>query len=138
VLWLDAAEHKYIEEVGTMNLFVQIGDVFITAPLEGSILNGVTRDSIITLLRDWNLEVVERPVGIDELERAHADGRLREVFGCGTAAVISPVGELGYRGKRLVINGKQPGAVSLRLFHELTGIQQGRIPDHRGWMVAVD
>jgi branched-chain amino acid aminotransferase len=138
VLWLDAAEHKYLEEVGTMNLFVQIGDVFITAPLEGSILAGVTRDSIIMLLREWNHEVVERPIGVDEIERAHADGRLREVFGCGTGAVISPVGELGHKGKRMVINGKHPGAVSQRLFHELTGIQQGRVADHRGWMVAVD
>jgi branched-chain amino acid aminotransferase len=137
VLWLDAAEHRYLEEVGTMNLFVQIGDVFITPPLEGSILDGVTRDSIMTLLREWKHEVVEHPIAIDELERAHADGRLKEVFGCGTAAVISPVGELGYKGKRMEINGKKPGAVAQRLFQELAGLQQGRIADTHGWMVPV-
>lgn len=138
VLWLDAAEHKYLEEVGTMNLFVQIGDVFLTPPLEGSILDGVTRNSILALLRDWRCEVIERPITVDELARAYAEGRLKEVFGCGTGAVISPVGELGYKDKRMIINDRRPGAMSQRLFHELTGIQQGRIPDHRGWLVAVD
>jgi branched-chain amino acid aminotransferase len=137
VLWLDAAEHKYLEEVGTMNLFVEIDGVFITPPLEGSILEGVTRNSIITLLRDWNREVIERPISVEEIERAHGDGRLQEVFGCGTAAVISPVGELGYRSKKLVINGKQAGEMARRLFQEFTGIQQGRIPDRHGWMVEV-
>lgn len=137
VLWLDAAEHRYLEEVGTMNLFVQIGDVFLTPPLEGSILDGVTRNSIITLLREWRYEVVERPIAIDEIRRAHAEGRLREVFGCGTAAVISPVGELGYKDQRLVINDKKPGAVAQRLFHELTGIQRGTIPDRHDWLVPV-
>jgi branched-chain amino acid aminotransferase len=137
VLWLDAAEHKYLEEVGTMNLFVDLGGAFVTPPLEGSILDGVTRNSIMTVLRDWNCEVVERPISVDELARAHAEGRLREVFGCGTGAVISPVGELGYKDKRLVINDRKPGAMCQRLFQELTGIQQGRIPDQRGWLVTV-
>lgn len=138
VLWLDAAEHRYLEEVGTMNLFVQLGDTFITPPLEGSILDGVTRSSILTLLREWRHEVVERPVAIDELRRAHAEGRLREVFGCGTAAVISPVGELGYKEQRLIINDKKPGPVSQRLFDELTGIQRGAVADRHGWLVPVD
>lgn len=138
VLWLDAAEHKYIEEVGTMNLFVNIDGVFITPPLEGSILDGVTRSSIMTILRDWNCEVIERPLAVDEIERAHAQGRLREVFGCGTGVVLSPVGELGYRDKRMVINDKKPGAIAQRLYAEITGIQQGRIPDTRGWLVQVD
>lgn len=137
VLWLDAAEHKYIEEVGTMNLFVEIDGVFITPPLEGSILDGVTRNSIMTLLREWNREVVERPIAVDEIAQAHAQGRLTEVFGCGTGVVISPVGELGYRDKRMVINGKKPGPMSQRVFDEITGIQQGRIPDTRGWLVPV-
>lgn len=137
VLWLDAAEHRYLEEVGTMNLFVAIGDALITPPLEGSILEGVTRNSILTLLREWKYEVIERPIAVDEIERAHTEGRLKEVFGCGTAAVISPVGELGYKDRRWIINDRKPGAMSQRLFHELTGIQQGRIPDHRGWLVAV-
>jgi branched-chain amino acid aminotransferase len=137
VLWTDAAEHKYLEEVGTMNLFVQIGDTFLTPPLEGSILDGVTRNSIITLLREWKYEVVERPIAVDEIVRAHGEGRLKDVFGCGTAAVISPVGELGYKDKKMVINDRQPGAMSQRLLQELTGLQQGRIPDHRGWLFAL-
>ncbi|WP_394824091.1 branched-chain amino acid aminotransferase [Pendulispora albinea] len=138
VLWLDAAEHKYLEEVGTMNLFVGIDGTFITPPLEGSILEGVTRNSIITLLRDWNYEVVERRLSIDEIQEAHTQGRLNEIFGCGTGAVISPVGELGHKDKRLSINDRKPGPVSQRVFEELTGIQQARIPDTRGWLVPID
>jgi branched-chain amino acid aminotransferase len=137
VLWLDAAEHKYLEEVGTMNLFVAIDGVYITPPLEGSILEGVTRNSIITLLREWNCEVVERRISVDEVERAHEEGRLGEVFGCGTAAVISPVGELGRRGKRMIIGDRKPGAMSQRLLDELTGIQQGRVADRHGWLLPV-
>lgn len=137
VLWLDAAEHKYLEEVGTMNLFVQIGDAFVTPPLEGSILDGVTRASIITLLRDWGHEVQERRISVDEVLRAHADRKLGEVFGCGTAAIVSPVGELGYKGERMVVNEQKPGVVAQKLFHELTGIQQGRVPDTRGWLLEI-
>jgi branched-chain amino acid aminotransferase len=137
VLWLDAAEHKYLEEVGTMNLFVEIGGTFITPPLEGSILDGVTRRSIMTLLREWNREVIERPISVDEISRAHGEGRLQEIFGTGTAAVISPVGELGYQSNRMVINDGRPGEMAQRLFHELTSIQQGRIADRHGWMVEV-
>jgi branched-chain amino acid aminotransferase len=137
VLWLDAAEHKYLEEVGTMNLFVDIDGVFLTPALDGSILDGVTRSSIITLLHEWNREVIERPISIDEIESAEAEGRLREVFGCGTGAVISPVGELGHKDKRMIINGKKPGPMAQRLFDELTSIQHGRVPDTRGWLVEV-
>jgi branched-chain amino acid aminotransferase len=137
VLWLDAAEHRYLEEVGTMNLFVQLDGTFITPPLEGSILAGVTRDSVITLLRQWGHTVLERPIGVDEIKQAHADGRLKEIFGCGTGAVISPVGALGYRDQRLVINDRKPGATSQRLFAELTGIQQGRILDTHNWLMDV-
>jgi branched-chain amino acid aminotransferase len=138
VLWLDAAEHKYLEEVGTMNLFVEIDGVFRTPALEGSILAGVTRSSIIQLLREWGREVVEGPIAVDELVAAHARGKLTEIFGTGTAAVISPVGELGHQDRRLVINDKQPGPMALRINDELTGIQQGRIADTRGWTTIVD
>jgi branched-chain amino acid aminotransferase len=138
VLWLDAAEHKYLEEVGTMNLFVEIGGVFITPPLEGSILEGVTRNSIITLLREWGQTVLERPVSVDEIAAAHAQGKLGEVFGCGTGAVISPVGELGFAEKRIAIHGGTAGPMSKRLFEELGGIQQGKIPDRHGWMTPID
>ncbi|HVR01409.1 MAG TPA: branched-chain amino acid aminotransferase [Polyangia bacterium] len=138
VLWTDAANHRYFEEVGTMNLVVRIGDEFVTPPLGGSILSGVTRDSIITLLRDWGMPVSERPIAIDELLAAHRNGALREVFGCGTAAVITPVGELGWRGEKLVINGGQAGEMARRLYDAITDIQYGRAPDKHGWMTLVD
>jgi branched-chain amino acid aminotransferase len=138
VLWTDAAEHRYFEEVGTMNLMVRIGDEFITPPLGGSILAGVTRDSVMTLLRGWGLAVSERPLAIDEVLAAHRNGALREVFGCGTAAVITPVGELGWRGEKLVINGGQAGEVARRLYDAITDIQYGRAPDPHGWMTLVD
>ena len=137
VLWLDAAEHRYLEEVGTMNLFLRIGDELITPPLHGSILPGVTRDSVLRVLRDWGLRVSERDVSLDEVRQAHAAGELREVFGCGTAAVISPVGELGIGDERLVIAGGGTGEIATRLYDELTGIQYGEKPDRYGWMVAV-
>ena len=138
VLWTDAANHRYFEEVGTMNLVVRIGDEFVTPPLGGTILAGVTRDSIITLLRDWGLPVSERPIAIDEILAAHRNGALREVFGCGTAAVITPVGELGWRGEKLVINGGQAGEMARRLYDAITDIQYGRAPDKHGWMTLVD
>jgi branched-chain amino acid aminotransferase len=138
VLWTDAANHRYFEEVGTMNLVVRIGDEFITPPLGGSILSGVTRDSIMTILRGWGLAVSERPIAIDELLAAHRNGALREVFGCGTAAVITPVGELGWRGEKLVINGGQAGEMARKLYEAVTDIQYGRAPDPHGWMSTVD
>jgi branched-chain amino acid aminotransferase len=137
VLWTDASNHRYFEEVGTMNLVVRIGDEFITPPLGGSILSGVTRDSIITLLRGWGLAVSERPVSVDEILAAHRNGALREVFGCGTAAVITPVGELGWRGEKLVINGGQAGETARRLYEAVTDIQYGRAPDPYGWMSEI-
>jgi branched-chain amino acid aminotransferase len=138
VLWTDAANHRYFEEVGTMNLVVRIGDEFVTPPLGGTILSGVTRDSIITLLRDWGMPVSERPIAIDEVLAAHRNGALREVFGCGTAAVITPVGELGWRGEKLVINGGQAGEMARKLYDAVTDIQYGRAPDKHGWMTAID
>jgi branched-chain amino acid aminotransferase len=138
VLWTDAANHRYLEEVGTMNLMVRIGDEFVTPPLGGTILGGVTRDSVITLLRDWGMPVSERPIAIDEVLAAHRNGALREVFGCGTAAVITPVGELGWRGEKLVINGGQAGEMARKLYDAVTDIQYGRAPDKHDWMTVVD
>ncbi len=138
VLWTDAASHRFFEEVGTMNLVVRIGDEFITPPLGGSILAGVTRDSIIALLRSWGMPVSERPVAIDEVLAAHRNGALREVFGCGTAAVITPVGELGWRGEKIVINGGAAGEVARKLYDAVTDIQYGRAPDTFGWMTTVE
>src|SRR6266704_5741567 len=104
VLWLDGVHRKYIDEVGTMNIMVKIAGEVITPPLGGTILPGVTRDSVLTLLRDWGAKVSERQLSIDEVVAAHKAGTLDEVFGTGTAAVISPVGELAFKGRRMVIN----------------------------------
>jgi branched-chain amino acid aminotransferase len=137
VLWLDALEHRYLEEVGTMNLFVRIGDEIVTPPLDGTILAGITRDSSLRLLRDWGLPVNERRISIDEIRRAHARGELKEVFGTGTAAVVSPVGELGFPDGSLAVGNGQPGEVGERLYAALTGIQYGTNPDKYGWMVPI-
>ena len=138
VLWTDAQEHRYLEEVGTMNLVARIGEEIVTPPLGGSILAGVTRDSAITLLREWGLTVNERPLGMEELLRAHRGGTLREIFGCGTAAVITPVGTLGWKGEEVVVNGGQPGEIARRLLEAITAIQYGREPDKHGWMTELD
>jgi branched-chain amino acid aminotransferase len=137
VLWTDAQEHRYLEEVGTMNMMARIGDEIVTPPLGGSILAGVTRDSAITLLREWGLTVNERPLGMEELLRAHRGGTLREIFGCGTAAVITPVGTLGWKGEEVVVNGGQPGEIARRLLEAITAIQYAREPDKHGWMTEV-
>ncbi|QDR78864.1 branched-chain amino acid aminotransferase [Sporomusa termitida] len=137
VLWLDALEQKYIEEVGTMNIFFKIDDEIITPELNGSILNGITRRSVIQVAQDWGLKVTERRISIDEVYAVHAEGRLQEVFGSGTAAVISPVGELSWKGKNIVINNNQTGATSQKLFDYITSIQQGRVADKFGWIGEV-
>ena len=132
VLWLDGVEHKYLDEVGTMNIMLKIGDEVITPPLNGTILAGVTRDSVLALLRDWGLRVSERPIAIDEVCEAARAGTL-EMWGTGTAAVISPVGELGYKGERYVINGGQTGTLTRKLYDTIVGIQYGTAPDPHGW-----
>ena len=137
VLWLDGVHRKYVDEVGTMNVIFVIGGEVITPMLEGSILPGVTRDSVITLLRDLGYKVTERRVDVDELFEAHKAGKLDEVFGTGTAAVISPVGLLDRDGEKIVINNGEIGKISQMLYDTLTGIQWGRIPDTRGWIVKV-
>lgn len=137
MLWLDAVERKYIEEVGTMNLFLRIGDEVITPPLEGTFLPGITRESALTLLRDWGMKVSERKLSVDEVREAHRKGELREVFGTGTAAVISPVGGLGFEDGELTIGNGRVGEVSQRLYDTLTGIQYGTVPDPHGWMTPI-
>jgi branched-chain amino acid aminotransferase len=137
VLWLDGVERRYIEEVGTMNIMLKIGDEVITPPLHGTILAGVTRDTVLALMREWGLRVSERPVAIDEVVAAAHDGRLAEVWGTGTAAVISPVGELAYKGERLVVNGGRIGALTQRLYDTIVGIQYGTVADGHGWTVEV-
>ncbi len=138
VLWLDARERRYVEEVGTMNIFFLLGDELVTPPLTGSILPGVTRDTVLALAREWGLAATERPVAMDEIAAAADAGTLREAFGSGTAAVISPVGSLHYRGKDIPINGERMGELSKKLFDEITGIQYGEIPDSRGWTRRVE
>jgi len=134
VLWLDAVDHTLLEEVGTMNLFVVIGDELTTPPLGGSILPGITRDTVLTLAREWGLEVTERPIAFQELLDAAKAGTLREVFGCGTAAVISAVGELGHAGGTLRINNGETGPLAQRFYDGITDIQYGRTPDTHGWL----
>lgn len=137
VLWLDACEHKYVEEVGTSNIFFKINDELITPPLEGSILGGLTRDSVIKLASSWGVAVAERKLSIDEVLKANADGHLQEAFGTGTAAVISPVGELLYQGVGYKINNGQTGELSARLYSELQAIQRGHQKDPFKWVVRV-
>jgi branched-chain amino acid aminotransferase len=137
VLWTDAKEHQALEEVGTMNLFVRIGDEVATPGLEGTILSGVTRDSVLTLLRRWGLKATERRITVDEILAAQKAGTLKEVFGTGTGAVISPVGELGWRGQRLSVGDGRPGELSQKLFDAITAIQYGKAADPDGWMTEV-
>ncbi|PWJ35017.1 branched-chain amino acid aminotransferase [Sediminitomix flava] len=137
VLWLDGAEHKYIEEVGAMNIFIMIGEEILTPELTGSILDGVTRRSTIELLRASGYQVTERKITIDEIIEAQFNGRLKEVFGTGTAAVISPVGEMWFEGQKILINGGEVGNVSQKLYDQLTGIQTGDVEDEFGWTIDI-
>lgn len=137
VLWLDACEHKYIEEVGTSNIFFYIGDKLVTPPLSGSILGGITRDSVIKLATAWDIEVEQRPVTINEIISASQDGSLKEAFATGTAAVVSPIGELFYNDTVYVINNGITGELSTRLFEDLQAIQHGRQEDPFKWTVRV-
>ncbi|AQQ54849.1 branched-chain amino acid aminotransferase [Planococcus lenghuensis] len=137
VLWLDGIEKKYIEEVGSMNIFFKIDGEVVTPELNGSILKGVTRMSIIELLRSWDIPVTERRVAIDELHRLYEEGKVEEIFGTGTAAVISPVGELNWMGRKMVINNHEIGELSQRLYDTVTGIQTGKLEDPFGWVVEV-
>lgn len=137
VLWLDGAEHKYVEEVGSMNVFFKIDGTVYTPSLNGSILDGITRNSTIQLLKHWNIPVEERVLSIEEIYEAGRNGKLEEAFGSGTAAVISPVGELNWLGEKLVINEGKTGAISQKLYNNLTGIQYGKQEDPFNWMVEV-
>ncbi|MBX6422805.1 branched-chain amino acid aminotransferase [Thermosulfurimonas sp. F29] len=138
VLWLDAVERRYVEEVGTMNIFFYFKDELVTPALSGSILPGITRDSVLRLARHWGLPVSERRVSIEEVIEGIESGRLRECFGTGTAAVISPVGALSYRGREYLINNGETGPLARRLFDELTAIQYGEKEDPFDWTVILD
>ncbi|MBU9712129.1 branched-chain amino acid aminotransferase [Evansella tamaricis] len=137
VLWLDGIEKKYIEEVGSMNIFFKIDGEVVTPQLNGSILEGITRMSIIELLQEWGIPVTERKISFDEFVKAYQEERVEEVFGTGTAAVISPVGEFRYQDTKYLINNRQTGDLSKKLYETITGIQTGKIYDEFGWTVEV-
>ena len=137
VLWLDGVEKKYIEEVGAMNVFFKIKGEVITPALEGSILPGVTRESAVFLLKHWGIKVSERRISINELNDSYNRGELEEAFGTGTAAVISPIGGLGWNGKQMVINNGKTGEIARRLYDTLIGIQFGKLKDEFGWTVEI-
>jgi branched-chain amino acid aminotransferase len=137
VLWLDSVHRRYLEEVGTMNIMVKIGGRILTPPLSDSILPGVTRDCALQILRDWSIAAHEAPIDIEEVMAAAETGALEEMWGVGTAAVVSPVGELTYRGKTARINSGKTGPVAQRLFDELTGLHYGRRADTREWTVSI-
>jgi branched-chain amino acid aminotransferase len=137
-LWLDAKEHKYIEEVGAMNMFFVFNNMLVTPSLTGSILPGITRASIIELAKDMGYGVEERLISIDEVREAIANGKITEVFGTGTAAVISPVGSMYYQGQDYIINNNQVGEVTRALYERLIDIQYGREEDKFGWVVRLE
>lgn len=138
VLWLDGVERKYVEEVGSMNIMFKIGGEIYTAPTVGTVLPGITRMSCIELLKKWGYNVHECKLAIEDIMKAHKNGKLEEVFGTGTAAVISPVGELIYEDEKAEIGGFKTGELTQKLYDTLTGIQFGKIEDDMGWTVKVD
>ena len=138
VLWLDGVERKYIEEVGAMNIFFKIGGKVVTPMLNGSILPGITRNSVIEVCKSWGYEVEERKISVDELIAAQKEGKLEECFGTGTAAVISPVGKLRYKDDVMIINNNEIGPLSQKLYDTITGLQWGKIEDTFGFVMNID
>jgi branched-chain amino acid aminotransferase len=137
VMWLDGKDREFIEESGVMNIMFVIDGVAITPALSGTILPGVTRDSVLTLLREWKQPVEERPISVDEVVAAHASGRLQEAFGIGTAAIIAPIAAIGYRGKDMEIATGVTDSLAKKIYTRLTNIQTGKEPDTHGWLVTV-
>jgi len=137
VLWLDGVEHRWVEEVGTMNIFFVFDGELVTPPLEGSILGGITRETVIELGRAWGLPVNERRISIDEVLSEARRGRLTEIFGTGTAAVISPVGWIRHGEELITISDGKTGSLSQRLYDEITAIQYGEKPDTFGWCYRI-
>lgn len=138
VLWMDGAERRYVEEVGQMNIFFKLRDKVVTPMLRGTILPGVTRNSVLALLGDFGIPTEERLISMEEVAESIRSGEIEEVFGAGTGAIISPVGRIAYRGENLIINGERPGALSQRLYDEITAIQTGEIEDRHGWNLLID
>lgn len=134
VLWLDAEHRNYVEEVGSMNMCFVVDGKVVTSPLRGTILDGVTRRSILTLVRDLGLEVEERALSVGEIFETIDSGRMTEAFGTGTAAVVSPVGQFTYRDRTATLGDGRVGELTMKLYDLLTGIQYGRVPDKHGWV----
>ncbi len=137
VLWLDGVHRKYIEEVGAMNVMFRIGDEIVTPMLSGSILSGITRRSCLEVLKNEGYKVSERLISVDELSEAMANGTLKEAWGCGTAAVVSPIGELCYKGEKYTVNNGEIGEITQHLYDTLTGIQWGKLEDTYGWTCLI-
>ena len=137
VLWLDGVHRKYIEEVGAMNVMFKVNGKILTPDLNGSVLDGITRRSCIQLLKDWGYEVEERRISAEELFDAAESGALEEAWGTGTAAVVSPIGELAMDGKKVTVSGGKIGEITQKLYDELTGIQWGRTADPHGWITKL-
>ena len=137
MLWLDGVERKYIEEVGAMNVMFKVGGKILTPDLNGSVLDGITRRSCIQLLKDWGYEVEERRISAEELFEAARNGAMEEAWGTGTAAVVSPIGELAEGDEKVIINNNEIGPVTQKLYDELTGIQWGRNADPHDWIMKL-
>lgn len=137
VLWLDAGRREYIEEVGTMNIFFKINGELVTPALNGSILAGITRKTVIELAAQWGYTMREREISIQEIFEAYDQGLLEESFGSGTAAVISPVGQLFWQGRRILVNGGKTGLLTQKLFDHIMAVQYGKENDDFGWIVEV-
>ncbi len=137
VLWLDAVTRKYVEEVGTSNIFFVIGEELITPPLAGTILPGVTRDSVLRIARSWNMKVAERRLSMDEILAACHNGSLREAFASGTAAIVSPIGQICYKDKEYAINEGRTGVLTEKLYEEILRIQYGEKEDPFGWRLQI-
>ncbi len=137
VLWLDGVHRKYIEEVGAMNVMFKVNGKILTPDLNGSVLDGITRRSCIQLLKDWGYEVEERRISAEELFDAAESGALEEAWGTGTAAVVSPIGELAMDGRKVTVSGGKIGEITQKLYDELTSIQWGRTADPHGWITKL-
>ncbi len=137
VLWLDAREKKYVEEVGSMNMLFLYDDKIITSPLKGTVLDGITRRSVLRLLADLGYQIEERALSVDEVMEGAANGRLKEAFGAGTAVVISPVGSFCYQDNCVQLGNGEPGELTMKLYKNLTDIQYGRLPDKYNWIVEL-
>jgi branched-chain amino acid aminotransferase len=137
VLWLDAKEKKYVEEVGSMNMLFLYDGKIVTSPLHGTVLDGITRRSVLTLVKEQGYEIEERALSVDEIMEGAENGRLQEAFGAGTAVVISPVGSFCYRDRCVQVGDGQPGRLTMALYQQLTSIQYGKQPDSHDWITLV-